>query len=72
MEFAVLAQKVAKIAPRKPSRFFLVFANKSTVHSGGVSRGGSVAVAVGISDMCHVTRDYKVSPVDFRLHLNSQ
>ena len=29
--------------------FVLVFVNQSTVHSGGVTRGG-VAVAVGISD----------------------
>ena len=28
-----------------------VFANKPTVHSGGLAWGGSVAVAVGISDM---------------------
>ena len=29
---------------------FLVFANQPTVHNGGVIRGGSVAVAVGVSD----------------------
>ena len=27
-----------------------VFANQPTVHSGGLSRGGSVTVAVGFSD----------------------
>ena len=30
--------------------FFLVFVNQPTGHNGGVSRGGSVAVAVGFSD----------------------
>ena len=35
----------------------LVFANQPTVHSEGVSRGGSVAVAVGIGDRSQVTGD---------------
>ena len=36
---------------------FLVLGNYLTVHSGVVSRGGSVAVAVGVSDSGHVTGD---------------
>ena len=31
--------------------FVLVFGNQPTVHNGGVSRGGSVVVAVGVSDV---------------------
>ena len=40
-----------------PAKDFWVFANHSAAHSGGVSRGGSmaVAVAVGVSDMLQVT-----------------
>ena len=34
----------------KISLGFGVFANQPTVHCGGVSRGGSVTVAVGVSD----------------------
>ena len=35
----------------------LVFANQPTVHSGGVSTGGYVAVATGVSDMKQGTND---------------
>ena len=34
-----------------------VWANRHTVQSGGVSRGGSVAVTVGFREMSHVTGD---------------
>ena len=35
----------------------MVFENHPTVHSGGVTRGGSVAVAVCVSDRWHMTLD---------------
>ena len=54
-KYQFLAQKWSKIATQKKLDF-CVFANHLAVHSGGVSRGGSVAVAVGVSDMGQVTR----------------
>ena len=45
-ELVILAQKRSKVAPRKKVDL-LVFANHPAVHSGE----GSVAVALGVSDM---------------------
>ena len=49
-EFTLWAQKWNKMALREKC-VFLVFVNHPVVHSGGVSRGESVALAVGVSDM---------------------
>ena len=49
-EFAIFAQKWSKIASRK-NVDFLVLANHPAVHSGGVSRGRVMALAVDFSDM---------------------
>ena len=56
-EFAILLQKEAKIAQQKKIIYFLFFGEGQdqqqhpAVHSGELARGGSVAVAVGVSDM---------------------
>ena len=44
------------MAPWKPVDFW-VFAKHPAVHSGELAGGGSVVVAVGVSDMWQVTGD---------------
>ena len=55
-EFAILAQKWYKVALPKRVDFW-VFAKHPAVHRGKLPGGGSVAVAVGVSDMQQVTGD---------------